>query len=283
MLRELAHGVYSEAGYHGGVVGAVVTSRGALLIDAPMLPLQAEEWQSRLQKLGAMPVHGIVNTDDHLERLLGNATYMPARIWGHESSLKQITKYRTNGLEQLCNAYREVDPALADQLRQVDLYEPEVCVGDRATLHLGEREIRILHMKGHTPASLAVYLPKERILFAGDTVVRDEQPVMAQANSAAWIESLQSILALGVEVVVPGVGEPCGPDCVAPLLDYVSGMRSRVAELFRSGASRRECVDRLGLTDLFASNEEHLGQNKRRRREGIERIYAEVRSAEQHK
>lgn len=279
MLRELAAGVFVETGYEGGNVGVIRTERGGLLIDTPMLPRDARDWREKLYDLDVDEIYAIVNTDYHPEHFIGNAFFMPTRIWGHEQSAKPISKYKTSVLEQLSAAYRESDPVLADEIAQIEIYEPELEVEDRVTLYLGEDQIEILYLDGHTPASLGVYLPKDRILFAGDSIVNNEHPVMADANSLAWIETLERIRAMDVEVLVPGSGEPTGKESVERLEEYIREMRRRVTELYQSGASRRECVEKVGMLDFYPVPEDQVARIKRRRRESIERVYAEIRTA----
>jgi glyoxylase-like metal-dependent hydrolase (beta-lactamase superfamily II) len=205
---------------------------------------------------------------------------MPTKIWGHELSLRQIGKYKPAGLEQLANLYREQDPELADEITNLTLHTPELCVQDHATLYLGERTLRILHLDGHTPVSLGVYLPEERILFAGDNIVYHEHPIMAQANSQAWLESLNTLQELEIEIVVPGLGEPCTKEAIAPLARYIGEIRRRVSELFEAGASRRECVEKVSMIEFYPTPEEQAARIKRRRRENVERVYTEIRTAQ---
>lgn len=279
MLRQLGDGVYVETGFEGGNVGAVLGERGALLIDAPMLPPEARQWQENLQRLGVEGIYGIVNTDYHVEHFIGNAFFMPARIFGHELGMKAVSKYSTSALEQFSHSFRDIDPPLAEEISHMTVYMPEINIGERATLYLGNQQVEILYLEGHTPASLGIYVPSARVLFAGDNVTNHEHPVMYQANSLAWLETLQRIKALDVDVIVPGSGEPGGKEMLEPLIGYITEMRQRVQDLFQSGASRREAVDKVGMLDYFDFTEDHATMIKRRRRGNIERVYAEVRSA----
>lgn len=283
MLKELASGIFVETEYRSGNVGLILSERGAVLIDAPMLPDEARLWQKTLRDLGVTHFFGIVNTDPHLEHFLGNAFFWPIRILGHELTVKQVARYKASGLEELANLYREEDPRLADELAQIDIHGPEICVEDRLTLYLGDRQVHVLHLNGHTPASLGVYLPAERTLFAGDNVVHNEYPVMSQANSAAWLETLRFIREMDVEIIVPGTGDPCGKEALEPLVLYITELRKRVGELFRAGASRRECVEKASLLEYFPIPEDQSSTIKRRKRENVERVYAEIRAAERRR
>lgn len=282
-MRELASGVYVETGFEGGNVGAILTERGAVLVDAPMLPPEARAWRATVASLDGHAIYGVVNTDYHPEHFVGNAALMPTRVFGHEAASRQIAKYKTSILDQVAATLRKERPALAEEVAQLEIYPPELTVGERATLHLGDREVQVLHLPGHTPASLGVFLPEERILFAGDNIVNNEHPTMVQANTLAWIETLRRIQDMEVDVLVPGVGEPCGKEVIEPLIAYITEMRQRVAELFEAGASRREAVDKVGMLDYYPVPENQAARIKRRRRENVERVYTEIRSAQRRR
>jgi len=277
LLNEIAPGVLVETEYEGGNVGLILTERGALLVDTPMLPTEARQWQWRLSQLYVKELYGLVNTDYHPEHVLGNGVFMPTRIFGHEFSTRPLARYKPTVLEQVSAAYRDKDPQLAQEIMDLEIYGPELCVEDRLTLYLGERTIEILHLDGHTAASLGVYLPHERVLFAGDNIVNNEHPVMVHANSQAWLDSLARMQEMDIDILVPGTGAVCGKEAIAPLQAYIRDMRERVTEQYQKGASRREAVDKVGMLDSFPVPESQATRIKRRRRESIERVYAEIR------
>jgi len=58
----------------------------------------------------------------------------------------------------------------------------------------------------HTPEDQVVWLPSERVLFAGDIVFRGRIPYVGQADSRHWIAALGDLLNMDPAVVVPGHG-----------------------------------------------------------------------------
>jgi cyclase len=278
VLEQLADRVYYHTGYSGGNIGLVITARGAILIDTPMLPPDAREWRQGIAQQGADEIYGIVNTDYHPEHMLGNATFMPTRVFGHLLSAKPLARFRNSGREQLSNQYRDANLALSDEIMQLDIHDPEIMVADCVTLCLDSREIQVLYLEGHTPASLGVYLSTERILFAGDNITHNEHPIMSQCSSQAWIETLERIDAMDVDLIIPASGEPCDKQVIRPLYNYIAEMRERTEELYERGASRRECVDKIDMLDRFPVPEEQLTRMKRRVRENVEQVYTELRT-----
>ena len=75
-------------------------------------------------------------------------------------------------------------------------------------LRLGERELRIIHTPGHSPASICFYSPTDKFLIAGDLVF--EQGVgrtdLPFGNKEALRESIRRISLLETELLLPGHG-----------------------------------------------------------------------------
>ena len=278
-MNEIAEGVYIEQCTDRTNCGLILTGRGPVLVDTPMLPSHGRQWQAEMQSIGLVEPYAIVNTDYHLEHYMGNTLFMPVRVIGHEESERPLSRYDESVLEEIAERYRDEDASLASEIMGIRFERPEVSVGDRLTLHLGGREVQVLYLEGHTPASLGVYLPNERILFAGDNITNNEHPAAYQANSLAWLETLQRIKEMDIDLIIPGVGEPCGKEVIDPLYEYLAEMRRRILELFQQGASRRECVEKVGMLDYFPVPKGQESEVKLRRRHSVERLYTEIRIA----
>jgi glyoxylase-like metal-dependent hydrolase (beta-lactamase superfamily II) len=75
------------------------------------------------------------------------------------------------------------------------------------TLWLGEREAQVIHVgRSHTAGDTVVWLPKEKVLFAGDAVEFGATPYCGDAHFTDWPTTLAAVKALGAERMVPGRG-----------------------------------------------------------------------------
>ena len=87
----------------------------------------------------------------------------------------------------------------------------------------------VLHVPGHTPGSIALYLAAERILFTGDTIASVETtPILGPFNCdrAAAIRSFRRLAALDVRLACFGHGSPLrGEDVPAMLAAAASTAR----------------------------------------------------------
>ena len=74
-------------------------------------------------------------------------------------------------------------------------------------LDLGGERFELRHAgPSHTPEDIVVFLPRARVLFAGDLVFRGRIPFVGQADSRGWIAALDALIPLRPALVVPGHG-----------------------------------------------------------------------------
>jgi len=62
---------------------------------------------------------------------------------------------------------------------------------------------------------------------------------------------LRRIEAMDIEKIVPGHGEICGAEVVAPVRVYFECLRDRVKDLMDSGATKAEVLQKIDLTDCI--------------------------------
>jgi glyoxylase-like metal-dependent hydrolase (beta-lactamase superfamily II) len=98
----------------------------------------------------------------------------------------------------------ELAPWVDEDTRLVEA--DEWLEGDK-TLKIGGMEFQIKIVgPSHTPEDLVIYLPGEKVLFAGDLVFRSRIPYVGKADSRHWILALEKLLAFDAGVIVPGHG-----------------------------------------------------------------------------
>jgi glyoxylase-like metal-dependent hydrolase (beta-lactamase superfamily II) len=87
------------------------------------------------------------------------------------------------------------------------VYQPPTLIfNDKLDIDLGNREVQVKHLgRGNTPGDTIVYLPKEKILVAGDLLVYPI-PYTYDGYPAEWVQTLQNLAHLDADVIVPGHG-----------------------------------------------------------------------------
>jgi cyclase len=239
VIREIAPNVFCETELHGANVGFVLTTEGVVLIDTPLLPNDARLLLSEIQRRADHLSMSIINTDHHRGHILGNQYFPGAKVIAHEFAWKNMKSYGDSFRKRLLNLYRDRMPEAVEEWKQhLEIVLPEITFTDRIILFKGGKEIHLIPLGGHTAATTVVYLPQDRVLFAGDLVITDRPPFLSQSNTRQWLQALTYLRKLRIDVLVPGHGELCGSEATERMSEFLRLVRRRVRSAYRAGLSK---------------------------------------------
>jgi cyclase len=279
-MYELAPQVYTETNFHHSNPGFVVTDEGVICIDSPLIPAEARAWRQTIAEVsGDKPILYVIVSDHHRGHCLGSQ-WLSERVIAHELAWKHMRNYSENFKQRVRDSFKK-QPDIRAQFDDLRIIVPTITFQDRLTIVRGDRVIRILHVGGHTPATSMVWLPVEKVLFAGDIVWIDQHPFMTQANSAEWLKALDFIRALQPRYIVPGHGPLCDVTALDRLTDYLSFLRRRTLNLFNAGRTKQETASLLipELKPWFPIPSVRSPKIESQIRSGIGRVYDEHRRA----
>ncbi|MEU7167277.1 MBL fold metallo-hydrolase [Streptomyces morookaense] len=96
---------------------------------------------------------------------------------------------------------------------------------DGDTLDWGE-EVRVVHVPGHTPGSIALHLPSSGVLFTGDTIANVQQlmPGVFNVDHEQVLASFRRQAELDVETACFGHGDPIVGGAGAALREVALGL-----------------------------------------------------------
>jgi len=277
-MQQIGQGIYAATGYRGGNVGFVVTGEGVILINTPMV--QARQWRDEIAGVTDQRVVYIINTDYHPECIMGNHVF-GAPVIAHELAWRKVRSYGDSFRHRLIDAFKG-EPKVAAELKSLRIVTPQITLTSRMNLYKGNKVLRLIHVGGHTPASIIVHIPGDGVLFAGDVVVNGVHPLMGEANSKEWLGALTYIRRPWVKagVIVPGEGEICDKEATEKLSQYIRRLRARMRGAYSKGHSRAEAVASAAETiDFFPMTDEEEGEAKQRLKANAERVYEEMRAS----
>ena len=208
----------------GGTLAAAQTIHGYATAVKPGQPLVA------------------VNTEPHLDHLLGNAFFVErgVDVLGHASIARTEADY--------ARYQQEVHATIGDRSRAAwheersffagtALRNPTRPISANTRLDLGDLAVDLVLTPGHTPGNLCVHVPAERVLFAGDCVEPGHVPGLEEGDAEAWrawLTSLERIEALAPLVVVPGHGHVLHGE--AAIRDEIARVRGILRDSIVRGA-----------------------------------------------
>jgi glyoxylase-like metal-dependent hydrolase (beta-lactamase superfamily II) len=245
-LEELAPGVFAFTAEGDPNVGAIVGPDSVLAVDARATPTAAREWLEALRARTELPVRYLALTHYHAVRVLGASAFGADWVIAHETTRRWIDE---RGAEDFESEARRFPRLFRDIDSIPGLTYPNIGYADTLTLLLGDREVQLLHLGGgHTEGDTVVWLPRERVLFAGDLVETRAAPYMGDASIHAWSTgTLDRLRALDAAALVPGRGPALHGrqvgDAIDETRDYLRTLWERVREVHARGGTLREAFE----------------------------------------
>ncbi len=281
-LVKVADGVYAAIAKAGGLAsgnaGFIVGDSGVLVVDTFFTPIAAEELIAEIGKVTAQPVKYAVNTHYHLDHTGGNQVFAARNvpIIAQENVLKwqttknrrflpadeELQKRRADAAKQLAETpgdQKDKRTQLERQLSRLDvmlsikLTNPSVTFNSGVLhLYLGNREVVLITLPGHTGGDTLVYVPDADVVFTGDMGWAKTLPNLVDATVNDWIPSLDKMLSRhGASKFVPGHGEVAGAAEMREFRDYLDDLRSRVKQAIADGLTIEQAKQQLKLPEKY--------------------------------
>lgn len=305
-VTTLADGVYEIQHHNGldafvgGNTTVIVGERQVFVVDTPFLPSEAREDIAQIRQWTDKPVTFLLNTHFHNDHNLGNRAYMDAfpalTIIAHVETRKDMdlfgpgsvtlvdrntAKYQQmldSGKAPAGQSLTEDDKAelrkilahrrqVADEIRKVEYQGATLTFKHDFSIDLGHREVQVKFLgRGNTAGDAVVYLPKERIVMAGDLVVHPI-PYMYDGYPSEWSRTMRKLAELDTAAIVPGHGpimrDKAYPSLVAELLESAvaqvnEALRKSGPALFGTVDDIKGDVDLSPFRQRFAGHDEDL-------------------------
>jgi glyoxylase-like metal-dependent hydrolase (beta-lactamase superfamily II) len=205
-LEKLADGVYAFTAQGDPNVGCIVGTDVILAIEARATPVMAQRWIDVLRaEVSDLPFGDLVLTHYHAVRTLGASAFEARRIVAHANTAALIEE---RGEQDWASEQGRMPRLFLGAESIPGLTRPTTTFDDTMTIDLGNRVVELRHLgRGHTAGDIVVWLPDERICFAGDLVEAQAAPYMGDAHVAEWSSTtLDNVAELHAEQVVGGRG-----------------------------------------------------------------------------
>jgi len=203
-FEELGPGLYGYTAEGDPNSGVVIGDDSVLVVDAQATPAMARDVIARIRAVTDKPVKHVVLSHYHAVRVLGASGYEGAEVIASDVTRELIVERGQQDMDSEIGRF----PRLFRGKESIPgLTWPDMTFHQRMTLWMGRREVQIVHIgRSHTAGDTVVWLPKERVLFAGDCVEFGATPYCGDAHFADWPGTLDAIRALKPEKLVPGRG-----------------------------------------------------------------------------
>jgi cyclase len=261
----------------------IINETDVVVVDTTLTPSSAKENIRLLKSITSKPVKYVINTHWHDDHIMGNSAYREAfpgvEFIAHTNTRTYLPTTGLSNRKQAMSeqGYPQFIKALKSRLEKnesvsggpmndeervtytsdvqiaesymaenpgVEIVLPTTTVADKLTLQRGRRTIEILHLgRGHTSGDLVVFLPREKLVVAGDLVVWPVPYVgTPQSHPSDWSTTLRKMIALKPKVVIPGHGPVLKN---STYITQLSDLFSSISEQVEAGKSRGETLDQI--------------------------------------
>ena len=224
--------VFTSRLYAQVTAGAIITKEGVILIDTLYFPEETWAIKEFLEDRLGHKIRYVINTHYHADHTQGSCLFPQARIISHAMCRELLD---TVGREGLAEA-KSNSPELEDvQIVLPDLFFDK----GEMTINFGGKNLRLLHMPGHSSDLIGIFVVNNRILFASDNMM--PVPTIFDGSFADLTNSLNMMLEMKPDTVVQGHGEVIlrgeVESVIQSNLDYLSTIKARVSDIIASGKS----------------------------------------------
>jgi len=260
-LRQLIPGyyVFSSTSFNSGVIA---TGDGVIVLDALTSEAIARKEREAIATQIKQPVRFLVSSTFHNNYTWGNVAYPDVVKIGHAD-------YRTDLLAQMQRD--QVSPG--EQQARL----PQITYRDRLTIHLGGKEIQVLHLgKGHTRSDSIIFVPQDRIAYVSELYFSDQFLYINDGYGVSWLKTLDAIEALPADIFVPGHGPiPEDPKETRQGLHRFRQMLVDLRDAVQKEIDRGATEDQAVAAIKFPQYEQMQGY-KSQREVGVRRTYREI-------
>lgn len=276
-LVQVSRSVHAWIGANGDSnAGAIVTPRGVVVIDTQQLPSLARRFRAAIDEAIAAPPCLVVNTHAHLDHIAGNALFKDVPVLAHEKAAAALdavfgpaarSDLTLSGFEAtarllwgntLFDLVAEDDPQ-RDWFRQqisapeyatIPIVPPDQTFADRFDVIMPDDVISMAyHGPAHSEGDITVHIQGEKVIFLSDLMFYRRFPWMGDCDLNGWIDRLTTILALDVDVVIPGHGPPTDLSEVQRFRQLFIDLRLRVEAAIRAKTSEEAAMREIHLPD----------------------------------
>jgi glyoxylase-like metal-dependent hydrolase (beta-lactamase superfamily II) len=217
-----------------------------IVIDSLLLPKDSQQLANIAASYGK-PIKFLINTHFHSDHCLGNR-YLKQQ---QTTQINQENYWNTIVSEKAM-----INPRRYKSVEHRKLTRPEFTFTDEYLLD----DILLLSTPGHSPDSICVYLPSEKALISGDTILHNccrkySLPYFFWGSPINLIASMQKLLLLEIATIYSGHGYPLsGTAKISSDLVYLQNLSNQVHKYSSQSLTNQELAEKITISSCLNSD-----------------------------
>jgi glyoxylase-like metal-dependent hydrolase (beta-lactamase superfamily II) len=271
-VTQVAPGVYFrktrwKPEFIGCNQGWVIFEDFVLVIDANF-PNQAEEIIPLIRQTTDKPIRYVFDTHYHGDHADGNPVFgkIGATAIASENAAEE---FKTKGVA----GFEQSKKDKAKEYGALDYKYPSLYFPKKLVLEDAKQRVELLHFAhGHTQGDAVAWLPKQGILFTGDSCLNGAFNYTGDGNTESWIGALTEMRKLPIEKICPGHGEMSDITLIDRQRRYFVELRQFIGDAIAKGKTLAEITSSID----FPWYKEWTGVDVKMNVENISHVYKEL-------
>jgi len=261
-LQEIGDGLYAylqpDGSWGWSNAGLIVDGESTLLVDTLYDLRLTEQMLSEMRRAvpAAARIDTLVNTHANGDHCYGNSLVQGARIVASERTAAEMPELPPAAMAALVKQAPEMGELGAFFLscfgafdfEGIELVLPDETFSGELSMRVGSREVRLIEVgPAHTRGDTLALLERERVLFTGDILFNNAHPIAWAGPVSNWIAACDRILAMDIDVIVPGHGPLAEQSAVGELKAYFEYLYEQARACHVEGMSTLEAARSMAL------------------------------------
>ena len=266
-LHDIGNGVYAylqpDGSWGWSNAGLIVDGDQSLLVDT-LFDLKLTDVMLRDMRRAvpaAEHIQTLVNTHANGDHCWGNQLVEGAEVVASRASAAEMAEVPAAMLAQAMQMAPNMGELGAYLLRIFGDFDfagigpvaPTRTFDGELTLQVGDKTVQLIEVgPAHTRGDILAHLPQERVVFTGDILFINGHPIVWAGPVRNWINACERIMAMDVDVIVPGHGPITDKQGVVQVRDYLAYISAEARRHFDAGLDAMEAARAISL-DAYAS------------------------------
>ncbi len=201
----------------------ITTTDGYVVIDSGPTYYYAKQAFSIMQQEKKLPIKYVINTSSNELNVLGNTFYK------ERGAVVVAPKSYKSNFNKNSRDISIKDKISPDAFENTSLTLPHISLNRNKTINLGSTTIKIKKIESKEARNLLVYLPKSRVLFAGNFISQNPSLVKKEHYSnREWAKNFKLIEKLSWRYIIPSHGVKIGKRALAKTKSYLKPFQKRI-------------------------------------------------------
>jgi cyclase len=256
-MKDIGNGVWAyiqpDGSWGWSNAGLVVDGDQTLLVDTLFdLKLTAEMLADMRRAVPAAEhINTLFNTHHNGDHTFGNQLVEGAEIVATEITAEDMdpshpAHYHAmmvdadrlgRGAQFVAELFKPFD------FSDIRLKKPTRTFVDRLDLKVGDKTVQLIDLgPAHTRSDTVALVPEDRVVFTGDLMFVEGTPIAWAGPVSNWVSACDSILAMDVDVIVPGHGPIADKQAVRDMKAYLEFVQYEARKRFEKGMNARDAA-----------------------------------------